>query len=74
MLKQAVRGFHRSRSVSCHTPAASSHWPVAVASNASVRTDRFPSARALAYRAGQLASAPGAHAGHQRLADVGDDP
>ncbi|MEV6574223.1 hypothetical protein [Streptomyces sp. NPDC051577] len=52
MLNQAVGGFHGSRSVSCHTAPASSHRPAAISSNASVRTDRSPSARAIAYRTG----------------------
>ncbi|MEV0126611.1 hypothetical protein AB0I16_34560 [Streptomyces sp. NPDC050703] len=55
MLNHAVGGFHSRSSVSCHTPGARSHSPVAIVSNASVRTDRSPSARALAYRAGHSA-------------------
>ncbi|MFI9208845.1 hypothetical protein ACIGW7_11960 [Streptomyces sp. NPDC053253] len=39
-------GFHSTSSVSCHTASASSHSPVAYASNASLHTNRSPAARA----------------------------
>lgn len=71
MLNQAVGGFHSSRSVSCHTAPASSLRPAAISSNASVRTDRSPSARALAYRPSLRSGRAG---GHQRRAGVGDNP
>lgn len=54
-------------------PGASSHSPVAIASNASVRTERSPSARALTYKVGRRASAPGAHAATNASPRVGDD-
>lgn len=59
MLNHAAGGFHSSSSVSCHAAGASSHSPVAIASNASVCTAQSSSARALAYSDGHRASAPG---------------
>ncbi|MFE4424855.1 hypothetical protein [Streptomyces sp. NPDC056817] len=72
-LNHAVGGFHSSSSVSCHNAAASSHTPLAIASNASVRTARSPSARALTYRAGQRVSAPGGQAATRASLVSADD-